>query len=113
MKSSKRWEEKIIALRTVSDDSMLDKYRLEELIPFIKEFFDDLGNSFRKAPLTIKHLILSSIFEENVAWGYPGISNYKISAVYQRIQQFADTGVSFSTPEGIRTPDSLAENQLS
>lgn len=106
-------EEKIIAVRSVKDDSLLDKYKLEELIPFIKSFFEDMGKSFNDAPLTIKHMILSSIFDQKVAWSYPGVSNCEISAVYQRIQRFEDSSASLSTPIRIRTGDLFLEKEPS
>ena len=87
-------EEKIIDVRTASDDSLLDKYKLEELIPFMKHFFQDLGKTFQDAPITIKHIIISSIFDQKVAWSYPGISNCKISAVFQRIVRFESDSAS-------------------
>lgn len=103
-------EEKIISVRAAKDDSLLDKYKLDVLIPFMKKFFKDLGISYQNAPLTIKHIILSSIFDQKVAWGYPGISNCEISPVYQRIRRFEDDSASLSTPSRIRTGDLCDEN---
>ena len=96
-------EERIISVRAAKDDSLLQKYNLEETVKFVKSFFVDLGNTYQKSSLTQKKALLSSIFNSKLAWSYPGFSNSQISPIYQSIRHFDEQSVTLGAESQSRT----------
>lgn len=106
-------EEKITALQVAKSDVLLRKYNLEDIISFIKEYFENLGQTYTNSNLTLQKILLSSIFASKLSWSYPGISNTTISPLYQYIRSLNDTSVAFGDPSGNRTRDLQDENLTS
>lgn len=106
-------EEQITAVRMAKDDALFEKYNLQEIIDFMKCRFADLGKTYQESNLSQIRVLLGSIFPSGLAWDYQGYSNPEISPLYQYVCQFENDKVSFGDPMGIRTPDSLDENQVS
>jgi site-specific DNA recombinase len=102
---NKLLEEKITVLHVTKSDSLLRKYNLEEIIAFIKEYFEDLGKTYTNSNLTLKKILLGSIFASKLTWNYPGISNQEISPLFQYVRQFENNAVGSGEPGGIRTRD--------
>lgn len=96
-------EEKIISVRATKDDSLLQKYNLEETVKFMKSFFVDLGNTYLKSSLTQKKALLSSIFNSKLSWSYPGFSNSQISPIYQSIRHFDEQSITLGATAWNRT----------
>lgn len=101
-------EDKIATIQLSKNDKVIQQYNLEEIILFVKEFFNDLGETYRNSNLTIKRIVLGSIFAEKLAWSYPGISNRQISPLYQCIRAFDNGGVALSDPSGLKAVQILA-----
>lgn len=110
---NKLLEEKITALQVAKSDVLLKKYNLEDIIAFVKEYFENLGNTYTNSNLTLKKILLGSIFASKLQWSYPGISNHQISPLYQYIRQFDTQGVPFGDPSGNRTRDFRDESPTS
>ena len=106
-------EDQIANIQITKDDSLLEKYNLEAVVRFIKEKFANLGTTYQMSNLSQLRILLCSIFPSGMVWSYPGYYNTQISPIYQSIRMFDNTKISLSTAEGSRTPDSLAENQMS
>jgi len=106
-------EDKITVAQMTKSDSLIQKYNLESIVGFVKEFFNDLAETYSNSSLTLKKILLSSIFDSKLAWDYPGISNHTISPLYQCIRSFDDGSVPFGDPGGIRTRDLWDENPIS
>lgn len=110
---NKLLEEKITILQVAKSDVLLKKYNLEDIIAFIKEYFENLGTTYINSNLTLQKILLGSIFTSKLHWSYPGISNHEISPLYQYIRQFDTEGVPFGDPNRIRTDDFQDENLTS
>ena len=106
-------EEQITKVQMSKDDAVLSKYNLESIVTFMREKFDNLGKTYQESDLSQVRVLLSSIFPSGLAWSYPGYSNSQISPLFQSIHQLDTSSIPFGDPMGIRTPDSLAENQMS
>ncbi len=96
-------EDKITAIHTTKDDTLLQRYNLEEVAKFVKAYFSDLGSTYLKSNLIQKKALLSSLIDTKLSWNYPGFSNTEISTVYHSILQFGDSSVSLSAGGGTRT----------
>ena len=97
-------ENKITSIQMAKDDMFIKKYNFEALVNTVYEYFEDLGQTYKNSNLTIKRILLGSIFAEKLAWSYSGISNRKISPLYQSILNFQQRGVPLGDPWGSRTP---------
>lgn len=100
-------EEKIVAARVTKDDTLLQKYNLEEVVKFMKSFFVDLGSTYQKANLTQKKALLCSLIGSKLSWSYPGLANTEISPLYQAIRDIGSKSVSLSAAGGSRTHTTL------
>ncbi len=96
-------EDKILSIRTTKDDTLLQKYNLEETVKFMKSFFVDLGATYLKSSLTQKKTLLCSLIKSNLSWSYPGFLNTEISPIYQYIRHFDEPSVPFGALGGNRT----------
>ena len=95
-------EEKIEVAQMAKEDSLVSKYNLEAIITFIREKFTDLGKTYQEEKsLSIKRVLLCSIYPSGVHWMYPGISNTEISLYYQYIRDINTASAAFGDPKGI------------
>lgn len=97
-------EDKIASCQMNRSGMLIQQYNLEEIVETVKIYFENLGQTYLNSNLTIKRILLGSIFAKKLVWSYPGISNRQISPLYQCIRSFDDGVVPFSDPTGIRIP---------
>ncbi len=96
-------EEKISTTHMNKNGMLIQQYNLEKIVETVKSYFDNLGQTYLNSNLTIKRILLGSIFAQKLVWSYPGISNRQISPLYQCIRAFDDGIVPFGDPCGSRT----------
>ena len=96
-------EEQIAAVQITKDDALLSKYNLEAIIKFMKDKFSSLGKTYQMSTLSQIRVLLCSIFPSGLAWGYPGLSNTKISPLYQCIRIFEPQGLALCAESVSRT----------
>ncbi len=106
-------EEKMIRAQVVKDDGLIDKYNIDALTAFVKTLLADLGETYKRSTISQVRVLLGSIFPTGLAWNYEGTLNHTISPIYQYILAMDSDAIPFGTREGIRTPDSRAENPMS
>lgn len=83
-------EDQITSIQISKDDALLAKYNLEAIVMFMKEKFANLGKTYQLSNLSQIRVLLSSITPAGLLWSYPGLSNSKISPIYQQIRMFED-----------------------
>lgn len=81
-------EEQIASVQMAKDDALLEKYNLEKIVKFMQEKFANLGVTYQLSTLSQIKVLLCSIFPSGLLWSYPGLSNTKISPLYQSIRMF-------------------------
>ncbi|MES2970851.1 MAG: recombinase family protein [Patescibacteria group bacterium] len=76
-------EEKIKAIQAAKNDTVIEKYNLEAISKFIQEKFTNLNETFSTSELTLKRVLMCSLFPKGLRWGYPGYVNTQISPFYR------------------------------
>lgn len=85
-------EDKIIAAQASKSDALVDKYDINAITAFIKDKISNLPLTYSNSKLNELRSLLGSIFISGFTWDYPGISNCRISPLYQPILD-SDSGV--------------------
>jgi site-specific DNA recombinase len=106
-------ENKIIAAQSAKNGALIEQYNLDAIIAFIKAKLSDLAQTYSTSTLSQLRCLIGSIFLTGIEWNYPGISNQKISPIYQSILETSEGGVPFGDPSGIRIHDLQDENLTS
>lgn len=107
-------EGKTAVAQMAKEDAIVNKYNLEAIVTFMREKFADLGKTYKEEKsLSIKRVLLCSIYPSRVCWMYPGISNTEISLYYQYIRDINKASAAFGDPDEIRTRDFRDENPTS
>lgn len=96
-------EEQIITVQISKDDTVLAKYNLESIVTFMKEKFENLGETYQESDLSQIRVLLGSIFPSGMTWSYPGYSNTEISPLFQYVQRFDTMSIPFGDATGSRT----------
>lgn len=94
-------EEKMMRAQIVKDDSMIDKYNIEEITTFVKTLLADLGETYKRSNISQIRVLLGSMFPSGLAWNYEGTLNHRISPIYQAIQSIDNGAIPFGTAYGI------------
>jgi hypothetical protein len=76
-------EEQLQKVYDAKNESILEKYKLEDIAAFMHAKFEDWNKTYQEAPLEQKKILLCSTFPEGMEWQYPGLSNTKISPFYR------------------------------
>ena len=97
-------ESKIITAQAAKNDTLIDRYNMDEIEKFLKEKLANLAVTYSGSTLSQLRCLLGSIFLSGMIWGYPGISNREISPVYKAIRDTSPSHVPFGDPTGIRIP---------
>jgi site-specific DNA recombinase len=105
-------EIKIANLQIANDDSIFEKYSLERIITFIKEYFESLRATYLTSNPIGKKVLLGSIFSSNLEWDYSGTLNRSISPMYQRMLDLSVYDVSLGVKGGTRTHNPLFHKQM-
>ena len=105
-------ETRIKDIQITKDEALISKYNLEAITKFIKDKFANIAKTYDESDLEQKRVLLCSIFDLGLLWGYPGYSNTKISPYYQAIRDLDSSEVSFSAPGGSRTPNLTVRSRL-
>ncbi len=96
-------ENQIATVQVAKDDALLAKYNLQSIVKFMKDKFSNLGQTYQLSSLSQIRVFLCSIFPSGMVWSYPGLSNTKISPIYQSIRMFENDGVGPSAEGQSRT----------
>lgn len=98
-------EDKIKNLQLTKNNSLFNKYNLEEIVKFVNTKLANLPKTYENSSLPQKKTLLSSIIPTGVTWNYPGLSNQEIGLLYRSILNFTSHDIHSSTAGGTRTPD--------
>ncbi len=96
-------EEKIVRAHISKEESIIDKYSIEEVTSFIKTMLADLGESYRRSNLSQVKVMLGLIFPAGLFWDPNGTLNHQISPIYQAIRSLDAKGALQSGVDRIRT----------
>ena len=105
-------EDRILAKKIVLGEKILDKFEIDTLLDFMENLLSDLPKVFKTSSSGKQRLLLSSIFEEDLRWEYPGFTNSKISPIFRAIR---DKKLPLSLPGEPgrdRTFDTLLKRQV-
>lgn len=89
-------ENKMVDAHIVKDESVIDKYNIDEVTSFIRTLLADLGETYKRSSLSQMKVLIGSIFPTGLAWNYEGGLNHQISPLYQAIRSFNDHTISQS-----------------
>ena len=76
---NKLLEEKIKAIQAAKNDTVIEKYNLEDISKFMMDKFTNLTETLSTSDLERKRVFMCSIFPQGLKWAYPGYSNTQIS----------------------------------
>ena len=76
-------EDQLKRVYDAKDETVLEKYKLEDIADFMHAKFEDWNKTYLDASLEQKKILLCSTFPEGMLWTYPGLSNTKISPFYR------------------------------
>ena len=79
---NKLLEEKVQAIQVAKNDSVIEKYNLEDITNFVRDKFTDLPKTYATSDLSLKRILMCSIFPQGLKWAYPGYSNTQVSPFY-------------------------------
>lgn len=82
-------------------------------IDFMKENLSNLAGLYSSSDIDQIKVLLGSIFPSGLTWDNFGRLNHQISPIFQAVRDTDRLNFAFGDPMGIRTPDSLDENQVS
>lgn len=105
-------EDEIAAVQITKDDALLAKYNLEAIVKFMKDKFANLGRTYQLSNLSQIRVLLCWIAPSGMQWDYPGLSNTKISSIYQSIRTFESEGLSLGAPGESRTHNLFLRREL-
>ncbi len=104
---------KIAEAECILGGTIFDHYTMDDIEIFMREKFSDLGKTYADSEPGVRRVLLGSICPSGLSWQYSGLSNHEFSKEYQAILNVQESDFALSTAKGSRTPDSLAENQVS
>ncbi len=76
---------KIGALEQILGQNTFYKYTMDDVDKFMREKFNDLGQTYSDSEPGQQRVLLGSICPTGLAWQYPGLSNQQFSPEYQAI----------------------------
>lgn len=98
-------EDKLREAYSSQNDEIVNKYDINSITKFIQDKILNLPKTYSNSTLEQLRFLLSSIFNSEVSWSYPGYSNYTFSPVYQSIHDADKQGITIGEPYRIRTCD--------
>ena len=96
---NKLLEEKIKAIQAAKNDTIIEKYNLEEISKFMMDKFTNLTETLLTSDLERKRVLMCSIFPQGLKWAYPGYSNTQISPFYLCFLELQKPKVQFGADE--------------
>lgn len=93
-------EEKMTVAQIAKEDVTFDKYNIDEVITFIRTLLADLGETYKKSSQSQIKVLIGSIFPSGLSWNYKGTLNHQLSPIYQSINTFTNTPVSYCADGG-------------
>jgi site-specific DNA recombinase len=95
----KRIEEKILTYQIIANDSLCDKYDIENIVNFIKALFKDLAKAYEVSEYGQKRVLLGSIYPSGMMHDGSKLLNPEISPGFRAIKEFSGDDVALSVGE--------------
>lgn len=100
-------EEKMMRAQIAKDDTIYEKYNIQEVTNFMRTMLADLGETFKRSNQLQSKVLLGSIFPSGLTWQYSGTLNTEISPLYKAISETRGGDFALGAEKETRTPDLL------
>ncbi len=98
-------EEKMLKAQIAKDESLFERYNIQEVTTFMKTMLADLGETFKRSNAVQSKALLGSIFPSGLSWQYSGTLNTEISPLYKAISESKGEDFALGAEDGTRTHD--------